>query len=62
MPDKLSKEDCRKVWERLLSSIPHGLRVRTISVTAANEKRATSLSEPVEAPPETLTPGPVEPE
>ena len=62
MPDKPSKEDSRRVWERVLSSIPHGLKVKTISVTAADEKRAASLSEPMEAPPETPTPGPVGPE
>ena len=59
MPDKSSKEDSRRVWERVLSSIPHGLKVRTISVKDTNEDRAASLSAPTEAPPETPTPGPV---
>ena len=62
MPDKPSKEDSRKVWERVLSSIPHGLKVRTISVTAADEERAASLSGPTEAPPEPPTPRPAGPE
>jgi hypothetical protein len=62
MPDKPSKEDSRRMWERVLSSIPHGLKVRKISVTTADEERAASVSESMEAPPETPTPGPVGPD
>jgi hypothetical protein len=62
MSDKPSKEDSRRMWKRVLSSIPHGLKVRKISVTTTDEERAASLSGPMEAPPETPTPGPVGPE
>jgi hypothetical protein len=62
MPDKPAKEDSRRLWERVLSSIPHGLKVRKISVTTSDEERAASVSGPMDGPPETPTPGPVGPE
>ena len=58
MPDKPPKEDSRRMWERVLSSIPHGVKVRTISVKGDGKKTPEAIPDPVEAPPEPPTPGP----
>ena len=58
MPDKPRKEDSHRMWERVLSSIPHGVKVRAISVKTDKEKKPEALPDPMELPPETPTPGP----
>lgn len=37
MPDKPPQEDSRRIWERVLSSLPHGVKVRTVSVGIVGE-------------------------
>lgn len=59
MPDKPPKGDCRKIWKWVLASIPNGLWIRKVSVKNAEEERGAEPSEPMDAPPETPTPGPV---
>jgi|GEM_PF-4011271 len=58
MPDKSQKEDSRRMWERVLSSIPHGVKVRTISVNGDEEKTPEAVPDSMKAPPEPPTPGP----
>ena len=62
MPDKLPKEDSHRIWERVLSSIPHGLKVRLVSVNSAGDERMRPLPDQMERPPEEPTPGPFGPE
>jgi hypothetical protein len=57
MPDKPLKENSRRLWERVLSSIPHGLKVRTISVRGA-DKKTEKLPDRTEQPLEPPTPSP----
>ena len=58
MPDKPPKEDRLGLWKRVLSSIPHGLKIRAVSVRGTGDKKAEEFPEPMEPPPETPTPGP----
>ena len=58
MPDKPQKEDSRRMWERVLSSIPHGVKVRTISVRGDGEEVPEALPDLIEPLPEPPTPGP----
>ena len=58
MPDKPPKEDSRRMWERVLSSIPHGVKVRTISLRGTEAKKPEALLDSMEPPPEPATPGP----
>lgn len=62
MPDKLPKEDSHRIWERVLSSIPHGLKVRAVTVKSAGEEQTGAPPDPMEQPPEEPTPGPFGPE
>jgi len=62
MPDKPAKNDSRRMWERLLSSIPHEVKVRTVSVTDNGGKKAAAASDRTRPPPEPATPGPSGPE
>jgi hypothetical protein len=56
MPDKPPMEDSRRMWERVLSSIPHGVKVRTISVRGTEAKRQAEPPEPMEPSPEPTPP------
>jgi hypothetical protein len=58
MPDKPQQEDSRRMWERVLSSIPHGVKVRTISVRGGGEKTPEAVLDSMEPPAEQPTPGP----
>ncbi len=58
MADKRLKVDSRRIWERVLSSIPHGIRIRSISFSggeAPAEEESLDTPEPI---PEPSTPGP----
>ena len=48
MPDKPPKEDSRRMWERVLSSIPHGLKVRAVTVKSAGEEQTGAPPDPME--------------
>ena len=62
MPDKLVKNDSRRMWERVLSSIPHGVKVETISTTSDRDKKAAETAKGSEPPTESVTPRPSGPE
>lgn len=46
------------MWERVLSSIPHGVKVRTIAVRGDGEKAPETLADLIPPLPEPPTPGP----
>ena len=62
MPDKPPMEDSRRMWDRVLSSIPHGVKIRTIAVRPGGEEEAKALPDAIHPPPEPPTPGPFGPE
>ena len=57
MTDKPLKEDSRKIWARVLSSVPDGLKVRTISVKGVGEVKEDTLLDSRKRSPEPPTPG-----
>ena len=62
MPDKPAKNSTRKMWEGLLSSIPHGVKTKTISVTGDGDKKADARPDRPEPPTEPPTFPPFGPE
>jgi hypothetical protein len=61
MTEKPPKEDSRKIWARVLSSVPHGLKVRTISVSGVGEIKEEASLDSRTCPPKSPTPGPFGP-